>query len=88
MSLPPLIAGAALLFWGWHSGNLVVAAPLALALEAPRWLRLRFALGPADYARIADLCTVFFVGLAIVLAFDRGVAHGVIGAFRWTPAVH
>ncbi len=87
MSLPPLIAGAALLFWGWHSGNLVVAAPLALALEAPRWLRPRFALEPADYARIADLCTVFFVGLAIVLAFDRGVAHGVIGAFRWTPAV-
>ena len=87
MSLPPLIAGAALLFWGWHSGNLIVAAPLALALEAPRWLRLRFALDAADYARIADLCTVFFVGLAIVLAFDRGVAHGVIGAFRWTPAV-
>lgn len=87
MSLPPLIAGAALLFWGWHSGNLVVAAPLALALEAPRWLRLRFALDATDYARIADLCTVFFVGLAIALAFDRGVAHGVIGAFRWMPPV-
>ncbi|HSG77881.1 MAG TPA: transglutaminase-like domain-containing protein [Burkholderiales bacterium] len=87
MSLPPFIAGAALLFWGWHSGNLLVAAPLALALEAPRWLRLRFALGPPDYARIADLCTVFFVGLAVALAFDRGVAHGVIGAFRWLPVV-
>ncbi len=87
MSLPPLVAGAALLFWGWHSGTLLLAAPLALALEAPRWLRLRFALAPADYARIADLCTVFFIGLAVALAFDRGVAHGVIGAFRWLPAV-
>lgn len=87
MSLPPLIAGAALLFWGWHSGNLLVAAPLAAALEAPRWLRLRFALEASDYARVADLCTVFFVGLAVLLAFDRGVAHGVIGAFRWLPAV-
>ncbi|MGH8720878.1 MAG: transglutaminase-like domain-containing protein, partial [Burkholderiales bacterium] len=76
-----------LLFWGWQSGNLAVAAPLALALEAPRWLRLRFALDAGDYARVADLCTVFFVGLALVLAFDRGVAHGVIGAFRWLPAV-
>ena len=30
---------------------------------------------------------MFFVGLAVVLAADRGVAHGVIGAFRWLPAV-
>lgn len=87
MSLPPLIAGAALLTWGWHSGNLALAAPIALVLEAPRWVRLRFALDAADYARIADLCTVFFVGLAVVLAANRGVAHGVIGAFQWAPAV-
>jgi hypothetical protein len=87
VSLPPLLAGAALLFWGWESGNLLVAAPLALAVEAPRWTRQRFALEPADYARVSDLCTAFFVGLAIVLAADRGVAHGVIGAFRWMPAV-
>jgi len=85
--LPPLIAGAALLAWGWHSGNLALAAPIALALEAPRWLRLRFALDAADYARIADLCTVFFVGLVVVLAANRGVAHGVIGAFQWAPVV-
>jgi hypothetical protein len=87
MSLPPLLAGAALLLWGWESGNLPVAAPIALVLEAPRWLRLRFTLEASDYARVADLCTVFFVGLAIVLAADRGVAPGIIGAFRWLPAV-
>jgi hypothetical protein len=87
LSLPPLLVGAATLFWGWQSGNLVIAAPLAVLLEAPRWLRLRFALEPADYARIADLCTVFFVGLAVVLAANRGVSQGVIGAFQWLPAV-
>lgn len=87
MSLPPLLAGAAVLFWGWHSGNLAVAVPVAVLLEAPRWVRLRFALDAADYARIADLCTVFFVGLAVVIAANRGVAHGVIGAFQWVPAV-
>jgi transglutaminase-like putative cysteine protease len=87
MSLPPFLAGAALLFWGYETGNLAVALPLAAALEAPRWLRTRFALKPADYARVADLCTVFFVGLAVVMAADRGVSHGVIGAFRWLPAV-
>lgn len=87
VSLPPLLAGAATLFWGWQSGNLLVAAPLALLVEAPRWLRARFALDAADYARIADLCTVFFVGLAAVLAANRGVSQGVIGAFQWLPAV-
>ena len=75
MSLPPFLAGAALLFWGFESGNLAVAVPLAAALEAPRWVRARFALEPADYARVADLCTIFFVGLAVVMAADRGVAH-------------
>ena len=56
-------------------------------LEAPRWLRPRFALEPADYARVADLCTVFFVLLAIALAVDRGVAQGLVATFRWTPVV-
>lgn len=87
MSTPPLLAAAALVFWGWQTGNLPVAAPLALALEAPRWLRLRFAFSPVDYARVADLCTVFFVGLAIALAFDRGVAQGLQTTFSWTPVV-
>ncbi len=87
MSLPPFLVGAAVLFWGWQSGNLAIAAPIALALEAPRWVRLRFALEDADYARIADLCAVFFVGTAVVLAANRGVAHGVIGAVQWLPAV-
>ena len=87
MSLPPLIVGAAVLFWGWQSGNLPVAVPVALLLEAPRWTRLRFALEDADYARISDICTVFFVGTAVVLAANRGVAHGVIGAVQWLPAI-
>jgi transglutaminase-like putative cysteine protease len=87
VSLPPFLVGAATLFWGWQTGNLVIAVPLAAMLEAPRWLRLRFALDAADYARIADLCTVFFVGLAVVLAADRGASRGVIGAFQWLPAV-
>jgi transglutaminase-like putative cysteine protease len=87
LSLPSMLVGAATLFWGWQSGNLPIAVPLALLLEAPRWLRLRFALDAADYARIADLCTVFFVGLAVVLAANRGVSKGVIGSFQWLPAV-
>ncbi len=87
MSLPPFLVGAAALFWGWQSGNLPLAVPVALLLEAPRWVRLRFALEDADYARISDLCTVFFVGTAVVVAANRGVTQGVIGAVQWLPAI-
>lgn len=87
MSTPPFLAAAALAFWGWQTGNLPVALPLAAALEAPRWVRARFALEAADYARVSDLCTVFFVLLAIALAVDRGVAQGLATTFRWTPVV-
>ena len=87
MSLPPFLVGAAVLFWGWQGDSLALAVAIALLLEAPRWVRFRFALEDADYARISDLCTVFFVGSAVVLAANRGVAHGVIGAVQWLPAV-
>ncbi len=87
MNLPPVLVGAALVFWGWHGGNLAVAVPLALLLEAPRWVRLRFVLEDADYARISDLCTVFFVGTAVVIGANRGVSQGVIGAVQWLPAI-
>ena len=32
LSAPPLMVGAALAFWGWQSGNLIVGLALAIAL--------------------------------------------------------
>jgi hypothetical protein len=86
MSVPPLLIGAALLFWGWQSGNLLVGAALGLALEAARRVALRFDLGAREHSTIADLCTVAFVLLAAILAANRGVAHGILEAFVWLPA--
>jgi len=31
---PPLLLGAALLFWGWQTGFLLVALPLAAGVES------------------------------------------------------
>jgi transglutaminase-like putative cysteine protease len=86
VSVPPFLLGACLAFWGWESGNLLVALPLAALVEGARWSRLRFDLRTIDYSRIADLSTVFFVGLAVVFAANRGVSHGVLAAFQWLPA--
>ncbi|MSQ55674.1 MAG: transglutaminase domain-containing protein [Betaproteobacteria bacterium] len=86
-TLSPLLVGASLLFWGWETSNLLVAAPLAMAAEVLRKLDLRFDLEPLSYNRLADLSTVAFVALSGVLVANRGVPHGVLGAFQYMPLV-
>ena len=83
---PAGLIGASLLFWGWQTQHWMVAIALAAGLEGARRLRVRFDLGSQEHARIADLCTVLFVGTAIVLAVNRGVARGILEAFQWLPA--
>ncbi len=86
MIVPPFLIGAALAFWGWQSGHLVAGIALGAILEAPRYARLRLDLGAIEHSRIADLSTVGFVTLAILLAANRGVSHGILEAFTWLPA--
>ena len=86
IAIPPFLIGASLLFWGWQTGNWIAAVVLAVLVEAVRRLPLRFDLGATEHSWIADLCTVVFVGLAVLLAINRGIAHGILGAFVWLPA--
>ena len=86
MSAPPLFIGAALAFWGWQTGHLVVGLALGAALEALRALRLRIDLGTEQHSSIADLSTVGFVLLAVLLAANRGIGSGILQAFIWLPA--
>lgn len=85
IAAPPLLIGASLLFWGWQTGNWLAAATLAVLVEVLRRVQVRFDLGVAEHSRIADLCTILFVGLAVVLGINRGVAQGVLAAFQWLP---
>ena len=87
IGVPPLIIGAALAFWGWQSGNLLVGLAAAAALEAPRLFKARVDLGVAEHSTIADLCTIAFVLLAVIISANRGIAHGVLQAFVWLPVV-
>ena len=86
MIAPPFLIGAALAFWGWQSGHLIAGLALGIALEAPRYFRLRLELGVVEHSRIADLSTVGFVTLAALLAANRGISHGILEAFIWAPA--
>ena len=85
MIAPPFLVGAVLAFWGWQSGHLLAGIALGVALEAPRYLKLRLDLGTVEHSRIADLSTVGFVTLTVLLAANRGISHGILEAFIWAP---
>lgn len=89
MKLPPLLLAAAALFWGWQADALILAAPLAAALEAQRWTALRFAFGAREFSRFATLCSVGFVALLGWLLASNGgsFSRAVMSAFLWLPAV-
>jgi len=90
MSLPPFVLAAVVAFWGWRSGNYAAALLLALLLEAPRYLRLRFELSYLDFTRVAQLCTVIFVGLLAYLfatVEQPRTARAVLTTMLWLPAV-
>jgi len=90
MSLPPFVLAAVLAFWGWRSGNYAAGVLLAVLLEAPRYLRLRFDLSYVDFTRVAQLCTVLFVGLLAYLfatVEQPRVARAVLTTMLWLPAV-
>jgi len=86
IATPSFLIGASLLFWGWQTGNWIAAIILAVLIETLRRLPLRFDLGTTEHSWIADLCTVVFVGLVVLLSINRGIAHGILAAFQWLPA--
>src|SRR5258706_6695818 len=65
LNTPPLLAGAAVLFWGWQAGFLLVATILALIIEASRWTNARWDFSQADYNRVWNLCAILFLSVAI-----------------------
>jgi protein-glutamine gamma-glutamyltransferase len=85
MNAPPLAIAGALAFWGWQSGHLVVGLLLGAVLEGLRAANLRLDLGEKEHSTIADLSTVGFVLLAVLLAANRGIGRGILEAFIWQP---
>jgi transglutaminase-like putative cysteine protease len=67
MNTPPLLIGAALLFWGWQAGFLWVGVLLAALLESSRWIRARWEFAQVDLDRIWNLCVLLFFGAVVVV---------------------
>ena len=88
MNTPFGMVGAALLFWGWQTGWLALAVPLALAIEArfvwkPAWM-----LDAEGINRFADLSSLALIAVGawflVTLEAPRA-ARTVIGMAQWLP---
>jgi transglutaminase-like putative cysteine protease len=91
VSPPPLLLGAAVIFWGWQTGFLLVGLPLAILIESSRALTWRLELSGTDFHRVTDLCTLLIVVSGVYLFSTTGTARTAGGPramtilFQWFP---
>jgi protein-glutamine gamma-glutamyltransferase len=74
---PPLLLGAALLFWGWQSGMVLVGALLAVVLESSRVVGIRWELEEKDFRRLWDFTVFLFVGVTLYLVASNETPQAV-----------
>jgi protein-glutamine gamma-glutamyltransferase len=75
MKTPPFLLFAALVFWGWQSGFLLVGTILGLVLDGARFIRLRWDVTEEDFRRVWNFCMLLALGL-IVYTFSTGGTGG------------
>lgn len=85
MITPPLLLGAALIFWGWQTDLIIIAVIMALILEGSRIIKFRFAFSQEDVNRFSDLSSISFAGMLIYLFATSRSAQSVITLIMWMP---
>ncbi|MEK7858762.1 MAG: DUF4129 domain-containing transglutaminase family protein [Elusimicrobiota bacterium] len=85
MSTPPLLLGAATLFWGHQAGLIPLAAAMALLLEGPRLTAARWRLSLIQFNRISDFCTVLFSVLVLYAYSTREATTAIMAVISWLP---
>ena len=85
MKTPMLFSGASVLFWGWQSGYLLPALMMALILEAAKVVSFRWELSLKDFQRVADACSLIFIGTIIYNYTAFGIGGGDFFPLRWLP---
>lgn len=82
------MVGAALVFWGWQTGWLLLAVPLALVIEAKAFWKPAWMLDSQGINRFADLSSLALIAVAawflVTLEAPRA-ARTVIGMAQWLP---
>ena len=60
-----MLLASAILLWGWTTGLLFAAVPLAIVLEASRWMRRRWEFSPSDYQKIWNGCLILLLASVV-----------------------
>ena len=85
MRTPPFLLATALLFWGWQTGQIIFAIPLALILEGPRILPTRFELSALEFNRVWNLCLLAFVTLIVTIYVSNKGLGAIYVILQWIP---
>ncbi|MCW5212286.1 transglutaminase domain-containing protein [Desulfobulbus sp. TB] len=86
LTIPPFLSSAILLFWGWQTGLLLLALPMALVLEGSRYVKTKWDLSQDDFNRITDICTILLAGLAVFL-LTTDARRVAIQVLQWLPVI-
>jgi protein-glutamine gamma-glutamyltransferase len=87
VNTPPLLLAAACALWGAQTGQWLIAAAAAAALEAPRVLPLRWNVGQAHFNRLSDFCGVLLAAVAVYLYFAFSNPRALLLLFQWLPVL-
>jgi transglutaminase-like putative cysteine protease len=87
MKPPPLLLGAALLFWGWRADMLAVGAIAAGLIEISNGVKGRWEFTDKEFNRLWDVCTVLFMVAAVYLRFSEDVTSAAYKFFQWMPLI-
>lgn len=83
---PPLLLGAGLLIWGWQTGLLIYALPMAVFLELSHWIKWRCSITDKEYNIISDVSgLVFFI--LVVYIFSNDGAGGIYKILSIMPFI-
>ena len=85
MTMPPLLLGASLLFWGWQTGMLPVGLIAAVLVEAPRLVRFRIDLAPVDFRRITDFNSLLLAALLVFVFLSNQSTPFIFIFLQWAP---
>lgn len=85
MKLPPMLLAAAVMFWGWQSGQWWLATGAAILLETPRLLERRLRVSMQDLTRVSNLCALLFLALLAWLFFTGDITQAIVETIKWSP---
>lgn len=81
-SAPPLLVGAAVLFWGWQTGLLFEGACMAGLIEAAWIIKVRWEFSEEDAIRIWNFCSLLVLAAAVYSFSSSGMSGNLSGLIR------